>query len=107
MNENHSLVEVKLNDAACDAPKDQLYKWLSISTATSEVKQLKFESMGTELVNGNEMNIRIFTNAELRFDKSFGKFVVEGEGHILMNCSQQSLPEELSLIIDKFLESLT
>ena len=101
MNEKHSLVEVKINDLPEGTPKKDLYKWISINHESHEVSQLQFLSMSQEDINGNLMNIRVFKNAELRFDKAFAKFMLDGEGHILMNASEELLPTEIDQFILK------
>lgn len=105
MNEKHSLVEVKINDLPEKTPKNKLYKWLSMNLDTNETQELEFVSMGQEDVNGNQMNIRVFKNAELRFDKAFAKFMLEGEGHILMNASEELLPNQVDELILRFLKA--
>lgn len=93
MNEKISVVEVKLLDLDEKAPKEQVYKWIYI-LSSGEIKSLEFSEMKKEEVNGNQINVRIFKNAELRFDDLFGKFVLGDELYILKNCSKDPLPSK-------------
>jgi len=103
MNERFALVEIKRLDLPEDSPKDKLYYWLFISTETKKIERLEFVSMGEEDVRGNMMNIRTFKNGELRFDKSYAKFVLDNDGHILMNCSEELIPPEIHKLISDYL----
>ena len=103
MNEKHSVIEVKVNDLPEGASKEEEYKWLHFSNEKKEIQQLHFVSQGEEMVNNNKMNIRVFKNAEIRFDTAFAKLMLEDEGHILMNSSQELLPTEIDTKIIDFL----
>ena len=107
MNEKHILVEIKLDSSNQSGSEVEVLQWLSISQATSQatsqVKKLIFKSMNEEMINENLMNVRVFENAELRFDKLFGKFVLGDELFILKNCTNESIPESLITIISQYL----
>lgn len=102
MNERHALVEIKREDLPENSPKEDIYAWLSISTENNSINKLEFVSMGEENVRGNLMSIRTFKNGELRFDNSYGKFVIGNDGFILMNCSEELLPPEIHSKILEF-----
>jgi hypothetical protein len=106
MNENHSVVEIKICGLAADAPIQEVYHWLSISMETKKVEKLSFVSMDEETVKGIKFNVRVFENAELRFDESYAKFVMNNDGHILMNCSEEFIPEQLSVCIQEYISSI-
>ena len=106
MNESHSVVEIKLCGLEPHAPAQEVYHWLSISTATKEVEKLKFVSMNEETVKGIKFNVRVFENAELRFDESYAKFVMNDDGHILMNCSEKFIPEQVNICIQEYISKI-
>ncbi len=103
MNEKHCVLEVKRTDIAEDSAPENLYYWLSISTESKKVDRLVFVSMGEEVVKGNKMQVRTFEDGELRFDNSFAKFVHKNDGHILMNCSEEKVPENVLQIVNNFI----
>jgi len=107
MNESITVIEVKINDLPENSPKDIVFQWLSINTQTNHINKLIFKSMKEEIVNGKRMNVRVFENAELRFDEEFAKFQIDGQGHILMNSSVDKIPAETNEKIITFLSSGT
>ncbi|OUR94212.1 hypothetical protein A9Q84_18085 [Halobacteriovorax marinus] len=106
MNENILLVEVKINELPEGFPVDKIFHWLMVPKATGEISRLKFSSMDDELINGNKMNIRVFENAELRFDEKFAKFQIDGQGNILMNSPIAEISHETHAQIKTFLLNL-
>lgn len=103
MNENLTVIEAKLIDLPESAPKSERYKWLQIND--SKVTPLAFISMREEEINGKQMNIRIFENAELRFDKSFARFISGENMNILMNQTGKSLAADIDKLIRDHLSS--
>lgn len=95
MNEKISLVEIKRADLAANSPKEDVYQWFMFKDDDSKEK-LEFISQKEEDVAGKKINVRIFKDAELRFDKLFGKFVLEDELFILKNCSSFEIPQSIS-----------
>lgn len=92
MNEKMTLVEIK---------KEKEYTWFMQRNGDA-LNKLEFVSMKEEEVNENTINVRVFENSELRFDKMFGKFVLGDELFILKNFSQGPIPEELKSNISNF-----
>lgn len=103
MNENFNVVEVKKTNLPSDSTPDKLYHWLFIPTSNNLVRKLHFIKMGEETVNGNLIQIREFDNAELRFDQTFAKFQLEGNGHILMKSDLSKLTPALLKSIENYL----
>lgn len=95
MNEKISLVEIKRADLAANSPKEDVYQWFMLKDDDFK-KKLEFVSKKEEDVAGKTINVRIFKNAELRFDKLFGKFVLGDELFILKNCSTSEIPQSIS-----------
>ncbi|WP_417335323.1 hypothetical protein [Halobacteriovorax marinus] len=96
------MAEIKRHGIQGD--KSDIYKWIKINPSNQEIESLKFESMKTEEVNGNEINVRIFENAELRFDNFFAKFQYKNEGHIVMNCDTSEIPDIFLNHIEEYLD---
>lgn len=92
MNEKHCIVQIETN---------KLDQWLSISIDNNTVSKLKFVKSSEELVNDNLIQVISFKDAELRYDKSYGKFVTKTDGFILMNCSLDPIPAEIDKLILK------
>jgi len=95
MHEEVSIIEIELTDLADDAPKENRFHWYKYLTAKKEITKLTFKSMSEEDVNGNLINVRVFEEAELRFDKSFGKFSDADNSFIIMKMPTEQLPEDL------------
>jgi hypothetical protein len=106
MNEDVALVEIKLNNLDDNASKDQLYHWIKFSNSSQEISRLKFISMGSENINGNNINIRVFEDGELRFDDSFAKFQHKGDGHIIMNAPINTISEVFKNRIEEYISNL-
>lgn len=96
MNEEVSLVEVEHNN---------ILQWLRINPDKS-FEKLTYKSSDTQVVNGNEINIRVFEEAELRFDNDFGKFQHGERGHIVMKQSPSLLPADVKDSIQSYLGQL-
>lgn len=103
MNENVSVIEIKRTDLPKDSSKEELYQWYFILNEELSLEKLKFESSFVDQVNGNEINVRKFENAEFRFDDSFGKFQDKKGGHIIMKVPNAVLPAPLAELIFKSL----
>lgn len=103
MNENISLLEIKRTDQPEDAPKDEVYHWLAFDNQSQEIRRLSFKSMDKEPIDGNEINIRIFENAELRFTNEFAKFIENDQVHLVLNNSVDEIPDELKIVVEEFL----
>ncbi|MFG1493404.1 hypothetical protein [Halobacteriovorax sp. ZH4_bin.1] len=99
MNENVSVIEVKRLGLPDDTEKAKIYHWFFILNEELSLEKLKFESSFVDHVNGNEINVRTFENAEFRFDDSFGKFQNKEGGHIIMKVPNNILPKPLSDLI--------
>ena len=95
LNEDITLFEVKRNDLPDNTPPDQVYHWLTVSKKKPEVRKLTFKNKGVENVNGNEINFREFKEGELRFDSNFAKFILDNDGHIIMNVPITDFSENL------------
>lgn len=105
-NEYMALVEIKRHDLPEDAAPDLVYSWLVINPQTAEYKKLGFKSMGTEMVNGNLINIRAFNEGELRFDDLFAKFVYGPNSHLLENKSSTEPDKNIANIVQAYLEKV-
>ncbi|RZF22796.1 hypothetical protein DAY19_03215 [Halobacteriovorax vibrionivorans] len=101
MNENVSVIETKRTDLGDDAKKEELYQWYFVFNEELSLEKLEFESAFVDQVNGNEINVRKFKNAEFRFDDSFGKFQNKEGGHIIMKVPNAVLPQPLEDLISK------
>jgi hypothetical protein len=105
MNEVHSVVEVKRIDLDHNATPDEVFHWLSISSENNSVQRLNFVSQSEEAVKGINFKVREFENGSLRFDESYAKFVFNNDGHILMNCSEEKVPDQINKSILSYLEA--
>ncbi|MFY7991769.1 MAG: hypothetical protein ACOVP4_00635 [Bacteriovoracaceae bacterium] len=103
-NEYMTLVEIKRTDLPEDSTPEQVYSWLVINPQTAEYKKLGFKSMGTEMVNGNLINIRVFNEGELRFDGLFAKFVYGPNSHLLENKSSAEPSKNIADIVSTYLD---
>lgn len=103
-NEYMTLVEIKRTDLPEDSSPEQVYSWLVINPQTAEYKKLGFKSMGTEMVNGNLINIRVFDEGELRFDGLFAKFVYGPNSHLLENKSSAEPGKNIADIVSTYLD---
>ena len=103
MNEKYTVAEIKLsveNEKNHDLSVNNY--WLSISD--KGIERLPFISMKEEMINGNMISVRVFKNAELRFDKLFSKFSINNEIYILKNCSEEKIPKDIDEKILQFLK---
>ena len=105
MNENVILTEVKRTNVPDQEDKSQIFSWIKIDPHTQEAESLTFKSMKVENVNGNDINVRTFSDGELRFDPHFGKFQHKSEGYIVMNCAVADVPEVFLDKIESFLQA--
>lgn len=103
LHEEVSILEVKKNGLAKNADKDQVFHWIKIVKATDETSRLEFISMSDEVVNGNQINIRAFKGAELRFDKDFAKFSQNGNSHILKNNPVSEISQDINKAVIHYL----
>lgn len=99
MNENISVVEIKKLGLPDNASKSQKYQWFFILNEELSLDKLEFESSFIDTVNGNEINVRKFKDAEFRFDDNFGKFQHKNGGHIIMKVPNENLPLPLLKLI--------
>ncbi len=106
MNENIAVVEVSNDTLPADATKQERLHWLKITNNCNTVERLTFKAMKSELVNGNEINVRSFEDGELRFDKNFAKFLYKGDGHIIMNIPVADISPETKNKISIYISSL-
>jgi hypothetical protein len=106
MNENYAVVEVERIGLPTDTEKSFVLHWLLKKVDDPKLIKLNFKSMSNEVVNDNEISIRVFDEAELRFDDRFAKFSYKNDSHILMTEKTTSLPKELNATIETYLESL-
>lgn len=103
-NEKFNIVEIKRFDLPDNASKGDVFNWFHIDVDSQTISKLDFESMREETIQDKLMNIRIFKNAELRFDKMFGRFVSNEHEHILMNCAGSALSKESKELIENYLK---
>jgi hypothetical protein len=106
MNENFSIVEVEQLGLPTSTAKEKKFHWLLKKADTTKLIRFNFRSMNTEIVSGNEINIRVFDEAELRFDKLFAKFSYLNDGHILMTKETSDIPTDLKTKIESFIDAL-
>lgn len=69
--------------------------WYLINTKDHSYSLLKLLNENAQTINGNNIEVKTFENAELRYDKDFGKFQHDQNGFILLNCCHQIIPSEL------------
>lgn len=84
MNEELSLINIESSST-----------WFRIDSASKEVQKLELISEDSQVINGNNISVKTFKSAELRFDSEFGKFQDKTNGYILLNCSDKEIPSEL------------
>jgi hypothetical protein len=89
MNEKISVVEIQLLEADGST-------WIQVCVDDSQGSYLKLEKSFNEVINGNDIQVRVFANGELRFDDKFGKFQYGGDGHIVMRLPVKELPVEVT-----------
>ncbi len=106
MNENYTVLEVERTDLPMNSEKSLVFHWLIKNVNNSKVSKLTFKSMDSEIVSGNEINIRVFNEGELRFDKLFAKLSYQGDGHILMTKEVSSVPSDIERSIISYLNGL-
>ncbi len=92
-NEYMALVETKDSNGGL--------LWSVVDLKVNSSKGLVFQSMGEELVKGNKIQVRKFTNAELRFDDNFAKFILNDEAHLLERLDILAIPEAIHKIISQ------
>ena len=105
LNEDITLFEVKRNDLPDNSPLDEVYHWLTVSKKNPDIRRLTFKNKGVENVNGNDINFREFHEGELRFDSNFAKFILDNNGHIIMNVPITDFPENLVTLTKKYFNS--
>jgi hypothetical protein len=103
-NENFSVVEIKRTGLPSEASKADAYSWFHIDIENNKIEKLIFKSMREEDVQDKVMNVRIFKDAELRFDKMFGRFISNAHEHILMNCAVEALSISSKELIDNYIK---
>lgn len=84
MNEELSLININSNPV-----------WFRIDSASNEVQKLELIGEDSQVINGNNILVKTFKGAELRYDNDFGKFQDKSNGHILLNCCDKEIPSEL------------
>lgn len=89
MNEKVSVVEIQTIG-------EENTTWLRIASSDSLATTLKLKSSSSEMINGNEINVRSFESGEFRYDEKFGKFQYNGDGNILMRLPVQDLPVDVT-----------
>ena len=89
MNENISLVEVK---------RDKEVSWISFKD--NNINKLDLTKSFVEDVNGNNIEVREFSNGEFRFDQSFGKCLIEDDGHLIMSVPAEQIPTTIVTQLD-------
>lgn len=95
LHEEVSILELELNDKS--------HLWLKIVKASGDVTPLSFKTASNEIVNENEISIRIFDGAELRFAKDFAKFSQAGNSHILKTNDVKDITSDITTSIEKYL----
>lgn len=108
MNEKLSVLEIRLKKGHDEKSKSDLLHWIIIPADSdpTEIQRMKIRSIGTDMVKGIEFQVRTFVSGELRFDASFAKFMYNGEGHILMNCSDEAVPVETINAIQAYVSNI-
>ncbi len=104
-NEIMALTEIKKTNMPLESTPDQIYSWIIVDKNSSSAHKLTFKSMGEELINGNNINIRTFNEGELRFDQSFAKFVFAERSSLLENSGIQKVDDLIVKAVDSFLSS--
>ena len=106
LNENITLYEVMRTDLPKESSPDKLYYWLTVSKKDPAIRRLTFEAMSVENVNGNDINVRKFAEGELRFDSNFAKFILDNDGHIIMNTPITDIPDNLVTLTKNYFNSI-
>jgi hypothetical protein len=106
LNENITLFEVKRTDLPKDSSPEDLYYWLTFSKKNPAIRRLTFQSQSVENVGGNDINVRSFSEGELRFDSNFAKFILDNDGHIIMNNPITDFPDNLVTLTKNYFNSI-
>ncbi|OIQ19545.1 MAG: hypothetical protein BM556_03410 [Bacteriovorax sp. MedPE-SWde] len=102
MNEEVVLVEIEFTTVS----GDKLIQWFKITENLSTIDKLNYKSQDSQNINGNNINVRVFEDAELRFDNDFGKFQHGENGYIVMKRPIQDMPHELSDKLSQLVKAL-
>jgi hypothetical protein len=94
MNEKCTLIHLE---------RDGQSEWMHISATNKKSKGLKLISNRDELINENHMHILVFEDSELRYDKLYGRYVNDDDQFILMNRSDEILPNDIKELLESFL----
>lgn len=101
-NEKFCVLEIKISNSSHPTEKGDL--WFHVDLDSNKIERLVLVSQREEDVQGKLMNVRIFEKAELRFDKTFGRFISNTHEHILMNCAASALSAEVKKLIENYLK---
>jgi len=96
-----SILEIKKMELPIEAPKSDVYKWLSYNKSNAEVVQLNFTSSDSS----QDVQERYFEQGYLKFSQQSGTFIEKFNSaqYPLVNVSQEELPDFLLAAIEDFL----
>ena len=95
-NEELSLLEIRIG---------MEFHWLVIPKDSKEVIKLEFKGMSKEVVGGNDISIRKFSEGELRFDNDFAKFIYQDKTNLIQNQPVNEVPAEITGLIIHWLNN--
>lgn len=82
-NDKIMLLEAKKLNMPKACSKSDQYKWLVFHKYNQKIDILNFQSMSKDMVENREFDIRIFSEAELKFDNTFARFIYQDTMHLL------------------------
>jgi hypothetical protein len=96
-----SILEIKQTDLPIDAPKSDIYKWLSYDKLTNKVVQLIFNSSDSS----EDIQERYFEQGYLKFNRQSGTFIEKFNSaqHKLINVGSEINSSSLLTAIEDFL----
>jgi hypothetical protein len=96
-----SILEIRKMNLPIEAPKSDVYKWLSYNKANAEVIQLNFTSSDSS----QDVQERYFEQGYLKFSQHSGTFIEKFNSaqYPLINVSEEELPHSLLTVIEDFL----
>lgn len=92
-NEQISILEIE---------HDKICKWFRVDHTDYKLQYLELSSTSHEVISGNNIDIRIFDNSEIRFDQKtgFAKFTCPKNNHLVMLGNAQ---KNILDIIEKYM----
>ena len=100
-NDKIILLEVKNLTHPASCAKNLIYKWVVFNKQSNTFSSLNFQSMSQDKVEDREFQVRVFDEAELKFDQSFARFIFDDTMHLLNNIDQ--IPPSMISMLELFI----